>query len=75
MLFDSDNHKNTLLQIEVIFNTGSTIYIILYRLNILVLIFIPKKLLMKYVTKVQSPPFEFVRRTGDLINRLIFVSA
>ena len=43
MLFDSDNPKNTLLQIEVIFNIGSTIYIILYRLNILVLIFITKK--------------------------------
>ena len=27
MLFDPDNHRNTFLQIEVIFNIGSTIYI------------------------------------------------
>ena len=42
MLFDPDNPRNTLLQIEVIFNIGSTIYIyiISFRLNILVLIFL-----------------------------------
>ena len=43
ILFDSDNSTNTLLQIEVIFNIGSTIYTISFRLNNLVLIFIPKK--------------------------------
>ena len=50
MLFDPDNPINTLLQIEVIFNIGSIIYIyiyiyiyiILFILNILVLIFITK---------------------------------
>ena len=30
MLFDPQNFKNTLLQIEVIFNIGSTIYIYIY---------------------------------------------
>ena len=45
MLFDSDNPRNTFLQIEVIFNIGSTIhvYIISFRLNTLILIFIPKR--------------------------------
>ena len=52
MVFDPNNPKNTLLQIEVIFNIESTIYIISFRLNNLVLIFIPKKLLMKYHDKI-----------------------
>ena len=52
MLFDPDNPRNTLIQIKVIFNSRSTIYIISLRLNILVLIFIPKKLLMKYHDKI-----------------------
>ena len=54
MLFDPDNPINTLFQIEVIFNIGSTIYIyiISFRLNILVLIFIHKNLLMKYHDKI-----------------------
>ena len=30
MLFDPDNPWNTLLQIEVLFNIGSTIYIYIY---------------------------------------------
>ena len=30
MLFDPDNPRNTLLQIEVIFIIGSTIYIYIY---------------------------------------------
>ena len=49
MLFDPDNPKNTLLQIEVIFNTRSNIYIyiISFRLNNLVLIFIHKKVFNK----------------------------
>ena len=51
MLFDPDNPRNILLQIEVIFNIGSTIYIILFRLNNLVLIFILKNLLIKYHDK------------------------
>ena len=42
MLFDPDNPKNTLLQIKVIYNIGSTIYIYIYiisfRINNLVLI-------------------------------------
>ena len=42
MLFDSGNPRNTLRQIEVIFNIGGTIYIISLRLNNVVLIFIPK---------------------------------
>ena len=52
MLFDRDNPRNTLLQIQVIFNIGSTIYIISFRLNNLVLIVIPKTLLMKYHEKI-----------------------
>ena len=51
MLFDPDNPRNILLQIELIFNIGSTIYIILFRLNNLVLIFILKNLLIKYHDK------------------------
>ena len=43
MLFGPDNPKTTLLQIEVIFNIGRNIYIILFRLNNLVLIFISKR--------------------------------
>ena len=54
MLFDLNNPKNTLFQIEVVFNIGNNIYIyiVLFKLNILVLIFIPKKLLMKYHDKI-----------------------
>ena len=52
MLFDPHNSRNTLLQIKTIFDIGSTIYIIIsFRLNNLVLIFIFKKLLMKYHDK------------------------
>ena len=71
MVFDPNNPKNTLLQIEVIFNIESTIYIISFRLNNLVLIFISKKLLMKYHDKISVTFFEFVRRMGDLIIFLI----
>ena len=74
MIFDYDNPRNTLLQIEVIFNIESTIYIISFRLNIIILICILKKLLMKYHDKIQSPHFEFVKRMRYLIIRLIFVS-
>ena len=56
MLFDPENPRNTLFQIEMIFNIGSTIYIYIYiisfRINILVYIFISKKLLMKYHDKI-----------------------
>ena len=55
MIFDYDNPRNTLLQIKVIF--GSTIYIISFRLNILILICIPKKLLMKYHDKILITSF------------------
>ena len=52
MLFDPHNSRNTLLQIKIFFDVGSTIYnIISFRLNNLVLIFISKKLLMKYYDK------------------------
>ena len=76
MLFDPDNPINTLLQIEMIFNIGSTIYIISFRLHNVVLIFIPKNLLVKYHDKIQfqSPSFEFVWRMWDLIIRLILVT-
>ena len=76
MLFDHDHPRNTLIQIEVIFNNGSTIYIyiISFRINILVFIFISKKLLMKYHDKIQSPSFEFVQRMRNVNIRLIFVS-
>ena len=57
MLFYSGNPRNTLCQIEVIFNIESTIYIISFRLNNVVLIFILKKLLMKYHEKVQITSF------------------
>ena len=57
MLFDLDNPIHTLLQIEVIFNIGITIYIISDKLNILVLIFIPKKILMKYHDKISITSF------------------
>ena len=61
MLFDPHNIKNTLLQIEVIFNIGSTIYIyiyiILFRLNHLFLIFISKMILMKYYDKIPITSF------------------
>ena len=57
MLFDPNNPKNTILQIEVIFNNGSTIYFISFRLNNLVLTFIPKKLLMKYYDKISITSF------------------
>ena len=52
MLFDRDKPINTLLQIQVNFNNGNTIYIISFRLNILILIFILKNFLMKYHDKV-----------------------
>ena len=57
MLFDHDNPKNT--QIEVIYNIGSTIhiYIISFRLNILVLIIIPKMFLMKYYDNISITSF------------------
>ena len=74
MLFDPDNPRNTLLQIEVIFSIGSTIYIISFKLNNLVLIFIHKKLLMKYHDKIPVTSICFVRRMRDLIIRLIFGS-
>ena len=61
MLFDSYNPRNTLFQIEIIFNIGNTIYIymcvISFRLNNLVLIFISKKLLMKDYDKVLITSF------------------
>ena len=57
ILFDPNNSINTLLRIEVNFNIGSTIYIISFRLNNLVLIFIPEKLLMKYYDKISSTSF------------------
>ena len=59
MLFDPNNLINKLLQIEVIFNTGSTIYIyiISFILNNLVLIFIPKCFLMKYHDNIQITSF------------------
>ena len=61
MLSDPHNPRNTLLQIEVIFNIGNTIYIYIYiissRLNNLVLIFIPKKVLMKYPDKILITSF------------------
>ena len=44
-------------QIEVIFNIGNTIYITSFRLNILILIFIPQKLLMKYHDKIPITSF------------------
>ena len=50
MLFDPENPRNTLLQIEVIFNIGSTIYIISFRINNLVLIFLHKNILVKYIS-------------------------
>ena len=52
MLFDPNNSINTLLQIELIFNIGSTIYIISFRLNNYILIFFSTKLLMKYHDKI-----------------------
>ena len=59
MLFNHDNPRNTLLQIEVIFIIESTIYIyiIAFKLKNLVLIFITKKLLMKYHDKVPITSF------------------
>ena len=57
MLFDRDKPINTLLQIQVNFNNGNTIYIISFRLNILILIFILKKFLMKYHDKVSITLF------------------
>ena len=59
MLFDHENSGNTLLQIEVIFNIGSTIYIYVFsfRLNSLVLVSISKKLLMKYHDKISITSF------------------
>ena len=57
MLFDPDNPRNTLIQIKVIFNIRRTIYIISFRLNIFVLIFIPKELLMKYHDKIPVTSF------------------
>ena len=41
----------------MIFNIGSTIYIISFRLDNLVLIFNPKKLLMKYHDKIPITSF------------------
>ena len=43
MLFDPDNSKNTLLQIEVFFLVLKRLYIIAFRFNILVLILFMKK--------------------------------
>ena len=57
MLFDPDNLINILFQIERIFNIGSTIYIISFRLNILFLIFISKKLSKKYHDKIPITSF------------------
>ena len=57
MLFDRDKPINTLLQIQVNFNNGNTIYIISFRLNISILIFILKKFLMKYHDKVSITLF------------------
>ena len=59
MLFDPQNSRNTLLQIEVIFNIGSNIYIyiISFRLNNLVFIFIPKFFLMKYHNNIPITSF------------------
>ena len=63
MVFDLENPRNILLQIEEIFNIGSNIhiyiyiYIISFRLNNLVLIFIPKNLLMKYHDKISITSF------------------
>ena len=73
MLFDPDTPKNTLFQIEVIFNIGTSIYLISFRLNNLVLIFISKKLLWNIMTRFQSLPFEFVQKMSDLIIRVIFI--
>ena len=49
--------RNTFLQIEVIFNIVSTIYIISFMLNNFVLIFISRKLLMKYHDKILVTSF------------------
>ena len=56
MLFDPDNPRNTLVQIGVIFNIGIYIYFHLGQI-ILVLIFIPKKILMKYHDKISITSF------------------
>ena len=42
MLFDPDNPRNTLFQIKMIFNMKSTVYIISFKLNILVWFFFLK---------------------------------
>ena len=53
MLFDPDNPGNALfLEIEEIFNIGSTIYIISFGFNNLVLIFILKIIFVKYHHKI-----------------------
>ena len=57
MLFDPDNLRDIRLQIEVIFNIESTIYIISFRFNNLVLLFIPKIFLMKYHDKIRIISF------------------
>ena len=59
MVFDPENLRNTLYQIEVIFKIGSSIYIYIVslRLNILVLMFIPKKILIKYHDKISVTSF------------------
>ena len=71
MLFDPDNPRNTFLQIGVIFNIEITIYIYIYiislRLNNLVLIFISKKLLMKYHDKIPIS-FFWVRSKNERFN-------
>ena len=71
MLFDPDNPRNTLLQIKIFFDVGSTIYnIISFRLNNLVLIFISKKLLMKYYDKTLITIFWNCAGMWDLTIRL-----
>ena len=59
MVFDPENLRNTLYQIEVIFKIGSSIYIYIVslRLNILVLMFIPKNILIKYHDKIPVTSF------------------
>ena len=58
MLFDPDNPRNTLLQIEVIFNIGSTIYLYYFtQIKYFSFDFILKKLLIKDHDKIPITSF------------------